>query len=117
MIIPLVFENCENPQRISSRGFPILTGPCLGQQTPREEPVLFAPGIVTSGMYTRDVSMTPDGKYFFFMSTHLNSEIEVMGKNLSLWQLQKLFGQPENGNAGIYWMKADFIERLRPEGF
>jgi len=40
-----------------------------------------------------------------------------MGKDLSLWQLQNLFSKPGNGNAGIYWMKADFIERLRPEGF
>jgi hypothetical protein len=61
--------------------------------------------------------VSPDGKYFFFMSTRLNPEIETMGKNLCLWQLQKLFGQPENGNAAIYWMKADFIERLRPQGF
>jgi hypothetical protein len=61
--------------------------------------------------------VSPDGKYFFFMSTRLNPEVEAMGKDLSLWQLQKFFSRPGNGNAGIYWMKADFIERLRPEGF
>ena len=61
--------------------------------------------------------VSSDEKYFFFMSTRLNPEIAAMGKNLSLWQLQKLYQKPENGNAGIYWMKADFIERLKQQGF
>jgi hypothetical protein len=42
-------------------GFPELTGPYLGLEPPGMEPKLFAPGIVNTGMYTRDVAMTPDG--------------------------------------------------------
>jgi hypothetical protein len=49
-----------------SEGFPILTGEYLGQPLPGEEPELFAPGIVSPGIYTRDVAMTPDGSQIFF---------------------------------------------------
>jgi len=47
-------------------GFPVLTGDYLGQTPPGAEPVLFAPGIVTTGMDTRDVAMTPDGNEIYF---------------------------------------------------
>lgn len=47
-------------------GFPRLTGPYLGQEAPGAEPVLFAPGIVSTGMYTRDVAMSPDGSEIYF---------------------------------------------------
>jgi hypothetical protein len=46
--------------------FPVLTGPYLGQDPPGTVPQLFAPGIVTTGMYTRDVAMTPDGNELYF---------------------------------------------------
>jgi len=47
-------------------GFPTLTGDYLGQALPGNTPELFAPGIVTTGMYTRDVAMTPDGSELYF---------------------------------------------------
>ncbi len=46
--------------------FPALNGPYLGQHPPGQTPVLFAPGFVTTGLFTRDVAMTPDGKEFYF---------------------------------------------------
>lgn len=49
-----------------SPGFPVLTGEYLGQEPPGAEPRLFAPGIVSTGLYTRDVAMTPDGKEIYF---------------------------------------------------
>lgn len=45
---------------------PVLTGPYLGQRPPGGEPEVFAPGIVSTGMYTRDVAMTPDGSEIYF---------------------------------------------------
>jgi hypothetical protein len=45
---------------------PGLKGPYLGQKPPGPEPELFAPGIVSTGMFTRDVAMTPDGKEIYF---------------------------------------------------
>jgi hypothetical protein len=47
-------------------GFPELTGPYLGQTPPGAEPALFAPGIVSTGMYERDVAFTPDGTELYF---------------------------------------------------
>ena len=46
--------------------FPELTGEYLGQTPPGEVPQLFAPGIVSTGMYTRDIAMTPDGNELYF---------------------------------------------------
>lgn len=46
--------------------FPDLSGPYLGQALPDTIPVLFAPGVVSTGMFTRDVTITPDGKEIYF---------------------------------------------------
>ena len=46
--------------------FPELRGPYLGQEPPGLEPVVFAPGIVSTGLATRDVAMTPDGNELYF---------------------------------------------------
>ena len=54
----------EGPQ--NEQGFPVLRGDYLGQTPPGDTPALFAPGLVTTGMYTRDVAMTPDGSEFYF---------------------------------------------------
>ncbi|MBP7865536.1 MAG: PD40 domain-containing protein [Acidobacteria bacterium] len=42
------------------------TGPWLGETPPGETPVLFAPGVVSTGLYERDVAVTPDGREFYF---------------------------------------------------
>lgn len=41
-------------------------GPYLGQTPPGAVPQLFAPGIVATGMHTRDFTMTPDGREIYF---------------------------------------------------
>ncbi len=46
--------------------FPALSGDYVGQAPPGAEPELFAPGIVSTGMYTRDVAMTPDGRELYY---------------------------------------------------
>lgn len=42
---------------------------------------------------------------------------EVEAPQWTYGQLKELYNAPENGNAGIYWMDAGFIQDLRPEGF
>ena len=49
--------------------FPELRGPYLGQEMPGVEPQLFAPGVVSTGLATRDVAMTPDGDELYFAVT------------------------------------------------
>jgi hypothetical protein len=43
-----------------------LSGDYLGQTPPGATPVLFAPGVVSTGLYERDVAMTPDGNELYF---------------------------------------------------
>ncbi len=50
-------------------GFPTLQGAYLGQTPPDTTPELFAPGFVSTGMYERDIAMTPDGKELYFTVT------------------------------------------------
>jgi hypothetical protein len=60
--------------------------------------------------------VSPDGRYFFFMSTR-RLPMESIPDSLT-WEYLRGFRQmPETGNAGIYWMDASFIGELRPPGF
>jgi len=43
-----------------------MTGDYLGQTPPGATPQLFAPGIVSTGLYERDVTMMPDGNELYF---------------------------------------------------
>lgn len=42
------------------------TGLYLGETPPGTEPTLFAPGIVSTGLYTRDIAMTPEGDELYY---------------------------------------------------
>jgi len=46
--------------------FPKLTGPYLGQKPPVDEPVLFAPGIVSTGVDHCSAGFSPDGKEIYW---------------------------------------------------
>jgi hypothetical protein len=43
-----------------------LSGPYLGQTPPGATPELFAPGLVSTGGFERDVAMSPDGNTIYF---------------------------------------------------
>ena len=62
-LLALMIVSCAAPP---VEDFPVLNGPYLGQAPPGASPQLFAPGIVSTGMYTRDVAMTPDGQEIYF---------------------------------------------------
>jgi len=42
------------------------SGPYLGQAPPGLTPVMFAPGLVSTGLYERDAAVTPDGGEVYF---------------------------------------------------
>ncbi len=46
--------------------FPVLKGPYLGQKPPGMNPVIFAPGIVSTDMSEFSCTFSPDGKSFYF---------------------------------------------------
>lgn len=64
----LITFGCGGPpiQEDSATTSPVLEGSYLGQIPPGPEPVLFAPGIVSTGMHTRDLAMPPQGDEIYF---------------------------------------------------
>ncbi len=62
-IMESLFISCKGPAvpYDSVNSFSDLSGPFLGQALPDSIPELFAPGVVSTGMFTRDVAISPDG--------------------------------------------------------
>lgn len=56
-----------------------LKGPWLGQDPPGIEPVVFAPGVVSTGIHERDLWASPDGKTIWFgvMTGNVTSVLET----------------------------------------
>jgi len=67
IFIFLIFSliSCKQ-EKSEALKFPILTGDYLGQPLPGEEPTLFAPGIISTGMYERDFTITSDGDEIYY---------------------------------------------------
>jgi len=68
LIALIPWAGCFNPSQINDDpdAFPILKGNYFGQATPANSPELFAPGIISNGMYNRDMAMTPEGDEIYF---------------------------------------------------
>ncbi len=58
-------------------------------------------------------SISPDGKFLFFMSARIPKEERTSILSADLFN--QLHNAPQNGNSDIYWIKADFIEELRKQ--
>jgi hypothetical protein len=63
ILFVVIITACNQQQKT---GFPVIRGQYLGQTPPGNKPVVFAPGIVSTGLYTRDIAMTEDGKEIYF---------------------------------------------------
>lgn len=46
--------------------FPVLKGPYFGQNPPGIIPVVFAPGIISTGLYTGDIALSKDSHEIYF---------------------------------------------------
>ncbi len=57
-------------------------------------------------------SLSPNEKYLFFMSSRGLSK-KSQPESLSYTFLDQFQSEPQNGNADIYWVQADFIEELK----
>ena len=90
-----------------------LSGPYLGQHLPDTLPVLFAPGIVSTGMFTRDVAITPDGKEIYFcvgIGNYTYSTILYTREVDGLWMQPEIV--PFSGGPGVM----DFEPALSADG-
>ncbi len=80
------------------------------------EPINLGDKVNTPGDGEFSPFVSRDGRFFFFMSTRLTARDRI--PDTLTWQYIRGYRMmPEIGNAGIYWMDASFIERLRPVGF
>lgn len=64
----LSYGCCNSTDTASDRpaNLSLPTGDYVGQEPPGTSPKLFAPGFISTGMYERDVAMTPDGNELYF---------------------------------------------------
>ena len=77
--------------------FPELAGPYLGQTAPVNEPILFAPGIVSNGRNHSSVAISPDGK-----------ELYWSGVKMKIW-----FTKLESGR----WTKPELVSFCKEDSF
>lgn len=78
------------------------------------EPINLGPRINTEGDNEYSPYVSPDGKYFFFMSSRARPTRELFLGPLTYRDLLRAWGEPGNGSADIYWVDASFITALRP---
>ena len=81
------------------------------------QPVNLGSKINTPGHREWTPYVSPDGKYFFFMSTRAPAAPEAPQDGYSRAYLEQVHAGAENGNSDIYWIDASVIWELKPEGF
>ncbi|MEN8121231.1 MAG: hypothetical protein ABFS35_12830 [Bacteroidota bacterium] len=88
VIIPFLFilhENsiAQNQSENPSTDFPKVKGSYLGQKPPGSLAQLFAPGIISTGLYTRDMAITPDGKEIYYCISSLGYNLIFYSKQVN----------------------------------
>ena len=83
-LLLLVIAGCRNTP---VNEWPVLKGDYLGQQLSGDQPAIFAPGIVSTDMYERDVAITPDGNEIYYsIFTGSWNTIMVTRRINGVWQ-------------------------------
>lgn len=59
-------------------------------------------------------SLSPDGKYLFFMSWRTTTEASLPLTGNTINELLGISTRPGLGSSDIWWVSAEVIERLRP---
>lgn len=74
------------------------------------KPINLGDRVNSRSYHEYSVSISPDGKYLFFMSSRLDASIL---KPLSAKNLEQFHNSPQNGSTDIYWISTSFIDSLR----
>jgi len=93
--------------------FPLLKGDYLGQTLPSDSAALFAPGIISTGMYTRDITISPDGNEIYFCVSLANFSYATIlcSKRVGdTWQKPEIVSF--SGGSGVL----DFEPAITPDG-
>jgi len=81
------------------------------------QPINMGNKLNTAGNREYSPFISPDNKYLFFMSSRTNNNIDFNTKIPSFKNLVAAFQNSGNGNSDIYWISAEFINNLKPDGF
>ncbi len=91
LLIVLLWTGCKKaPEKIQIQK---LNGPYMGQTLKSDKPEIFASGIVNTGMFTRDMAITPDGKEMYFTICGPKYSFSVI--MVSKWMNGKHWAKPE----------------------
>jgi hypothetical protein len=77
------------------------------------DPINMGEQINTQGGEEYSPYVSPDGRYFFFMSSRLAPDNFKPGEKWNLAGLQRMAARPGNGLPNIYWMDAGIIQELK----
>ncbi len=78
-----------------------------------QEPKSLGPTI-NSSAFEYCPAVSPDGKHFFFTSYRVSEQAKPNGRR-ELPQIVSDLDKIENGLGNVYWMRTDFIEKMRQE--
>lgn len=110
----LLLPACNADPAVSEKSsFPELSGPFFEQNLPDSIPEIFAPGIVSTGMFTRDVAISPDGKEIYWcvsIGNYSVSTIVFSRLEKGLWTAPEIV--PFSGGPEIM----DFEPAFSPDG-
>jgi hypothetical protein len=65
-LIIIVFSLASCSQNQTKKGLQVRSSDYVGQTLPSDKPLIFVQGIITTGMYERDVSVTADGNEIYY---------------------------------------------------
>ena len=107
----LSFTACADRPGGTGAGIGVVRGPWLGQTPPGDEPVLFAPRIVSTHLFNRDLVMTRDGgEIWFGFGAGGTLGIAVTRIEGGQWT------EPEIATFSTFPQYADFEPALSPDG-
>ncbi len=76
------------------------------------KPINMGAIVNTENMNEWSPSISPDGKFFFYMSAKIPAD-----KNINIYKsvknMSEFYNLPQNGNSDIYWVRVDFIKNLK----
>ncbi|MEJ2055051.1 MAG: hypothetical protein P8X42_14115 [Calditrichaceae bacterium] len=81
------------------------------------QPVNLGRSVNSKSRYEYSASLSPDGKYLFFMTSRVDTALVTHHDIVTMDDLKELALKPGNGNPDIFWIDASFIDKLKPDHF